>query len=550
MVQLLAVVLAALLQIVPAMPGPQAPPRDTSQKTGTARIRGHVFAADTGQPLRKAQVRAISPELRENRMATTDADGAYEIKELPAGRYTLTSSKGSFVQLAYGQLRPFEAGKPLEVGDGQTIEKVDFSLPRGSVVVGRVLDEFGEPATDVQVSAMRYQFIQGRRRLTPAGRTSMTNDIGEFRIFALPPGQYFLSATLRGAMPVMDAVSDDRSGYAPTYFPGTANIAEAQRITVRLGQALSDINIPLVPSRTARISGTSVDSAGKPLVGGFVIAIQRNGMMMTPTNVSQVRADGTFTISNLTPGEYMLESGMPALGGEMGTANVTISGDDVNGVQLVAAKPSTGTGRIIVDPAAAKSLQPATLRIVSMPANPDLLPIPGSGRVNDDLTFEIKAPPGLQFVRLNAAVPTAGWVTKAIRYKGTDVTDTGVEFRPNEDLDGLEIELTNTPTEVSGLVTGAKGDASKDYTVVVFAQDRERWGYMSRYVSTGRPDQDGRFKIRNLPAGQYQAVALDFVEPGEATDPEFLDRVQSKATAFSLKDGEAKTLDLKLNSSS
>ena len=94
------------------------------------RIRGHVVAADTGQPLRKAQVRISSPDFRENRMTTTDADGRYEFKELPAGRYNVQASKGSYVQLQYGQLRPFEPGKPLEILEAQTVEKVDFALPQ------------------------------------------------------------------------------------------------------------------------------------------------------------------------------------------------------------------------------------------------------------------------------------------------------------------------------------------------------------------------------------------------------------------------------------
>ena len=125
---------------------------------------------------------------------TTDANGAYELKELVAGRYQLNASKGSFVQLQYGQARPFEPGKPLELANGQTVERVDFNLPRGGIIAGRILDEFGDPTSDVQVMAMRYQYVQGRRQLGPAGRIATTNDIGEYRLFALPPGQYFVSA--------------------------------------------------------------------------------------------------------------------------------------------------------------------------------------------------------------------------------------------------------------------------------------------------------------------------------------------------------------------
>ena len=260
----------------PGLPFPQAPPRDTS-KTGTAVIRGHVFDAASGQPLRKAQVRAFSPELRENRATTTDANGAYELKELVAGRYQLNASKGSFVQLQYGQSRPFEPGKPLELANGQTVERVDFKLPRGGIITGRILDEFGEPTSDVQVMAMRYQYIQGRRQLSPFGRPATTNDIGEYRIFALPPGQYFVSATYRGGQLAFDTQSDDRSGYAPTYYPNGASIADAQRVTIGVGQTVSDINFALSPTRLARVTGTAVDSDGKPLVGAMVMMMQVSG---------------------------------------------------------------------------------------------------------------------------------------------------------------------------------------------------------------------------------------------------------------------------------
>src|SRR5262249_49926766 len=85
----------------PTLPG--MPPRDSGARPGPARIRGRVAAADTGAPIRKAQIRAMSPETRDNRLATTDAQGYYEFKELPAGRYTLMANKGSYVSLQYGQ---------------------------------------------------------------------------------------------------------------------------------------------------------------------------------------------------------------------------------------------------------------------------------------------------------------------------------------------------------------------------------------------------------------------------------------------------------------
>src|SRR3954466_10885754 len=158
-------------------PPPPLPPRDNAQATaaGTAVIRGRVVAADTGQPLRKAQVRIFAPELRENRLATADTDGKFEFKEVKAGRYNVSASKGSYVALQYGQTRPFEPGKPLEIIAGQTLDKVDFVLPHGAIVTGRLVDEFGDPLPDAMVSAQRYQNFNGQKRLPPAGRPPPTN---------------------------------------------------------------------------------------------------------------------------------------------------------------------------------------------------------------------------------------------------------------------------------------------------------------------------------------------------------------------------------------
>ena len=79
------------------------------------------------------------------------------------GRYTVTASKGSYVGLGYGQQRPTDLTKPIVILDNQLVEKMDLMLPRGSVIAGRILDEFGEPVSDVQVAAQQYQTIQGQR---------------------------------------------------------------------------------------------------------------------------------------------------------------------------------------------------------------------------------------------------------------------------------------------------------------------------------------------------------------------------------------------------
>ena len=534
-------------QLGPAPPA-AAPP-------GTATLRGHIFAGDTGRPLRKAQVRIMAFEIRENRVTTTDENGAYEFKEVRAGRYTINASKGSYVGISYGQQRPTDAPKPLEILDRQTVERVDLTLPHGAVVTGRVMDEFGEPASDVQIAMQRYQFVQGQRRLVPAGRMVTTNDIGEFRLFAVPPGQYYLSATWRNqSFGNMPASPRDRIAYAPVFFPGTVNVAEARRISIAAGQQIDDLVMVLKPVKAARVSGTVTGVDGKPLSPAMVMVMQMNtGFGFAPAGGAQVRPDGTFEVNGLVPGTYNLRAqrmGGPGEGPEVAAADITVTGDDIADVHLVAAKPSNLTGRILVDPAAAASL-PSSLTLGVQPVNIMGVPAPPPppARVAEDFTFETKALPGAMRIVLGGGFtgPPVGWAIRAVRLNGADVTDAGINVKPNEDISGVEVELTNQLTTITGAVTNSRGEPSKDYLVLVFAQDKEKWIGTTRYQGSGRPDQDGRFKILGLPAGDYYAVAVASVEPGQSSDPDFLEDIRSKATRLSLHEGEAKSLDLRLN---
>src|SRR5687767_5657876 len=178
------------------------PPRDNAQaQTGTAKLSGRVIAADTGTPIRRAQININSRDAQFNRSVTTDAEGRYELAALPPGRYRLFVNKAGYVTLEYGQARPFETGKPLDITAGEVLEKIDFSLPRGSAITGRITDEFGDPITDVQVQALRYQFLNGERQLVDAGRMAQTDDLGAYRIFGLMPGDYIVRASMRPNMP-------------------------------------------------------------------------------------------------------------------------------------------------------------------------------------------------------------------------------------------------------------------------------------------------------------------------------------------------------------
>jgi hypothetical protein len=556
---------------VPPMQIPGMPPRDRGRPdaTGTAQLRGRVTAADSGAPLRKVQVRLMGAGLGTPRMATTDAEGRYDFRDLPAGRYTATATKPGYVTLQFGQRRPFEQGRPIELADKQAVDKIDFRLPRGGVLTGRIVDEFNDPVADASVQVMQLRYMRGRRRPVPVGRPSTTNDLGQFRVWGLSPGEYFVSATLRsfGMDPqIVVGASQDATGYAPTYFPGTANFAEAQRVPVTLGGEASGVEFALLPVRTAKITGIVVDAEGRPFTDGNVMMMQTAGsaggegmfFMAGPGGGGRLGADGAFTIANVTPGEYTLQArarrskpgGAPAPDfvmpgdGETGSLPVTVAGEDIAGLVIVATKGAKMTGHVTFDGPPPPGSRTEDLRVVAQPVADDFIPMMGGmpGRIGTDGKFEVTGLAGRRMIRVFAQ----GWFVKSVRVDGRDVTDSGVEFKGAEEVVGVEIVLATRMAEISGTVKNADGKPAKDYAVVVFPEDKERWTPDSRYFASARSDQAGRFKAVGLPDATYLVAALDYVDAGEWRDPEFLERLREHATRVTAAIGDVKELDLKI----
>jgi hypothetical protein len=544
--------LLAFPPYLPHLPYQPIPQRDSSAtpQTGTAIIRGRVTLAGSGQPVARADVRASSPTLKTARAVKTDTNGRYEIKDLPAGKYVVSVVKPNFVTASFGQKRPLGPGVPFDLADGQIAANVNFSLAHSGVISGRVIDEFGDPAADVQVATMRYVYVNGDRRLMPAsGRGSTTNDIGEFRLFGLPPDDYFVSARMQNmTFSDSDDRSESRAGYAPTYYPGTANVAEAQRISIGAGQVVSGISLTLTPVRTVRISGVALDASGQPMSGTRVMMISPNGAFGIDGS-AMARADGRFSLGGLTPGDYVLRAGGDMSGGDAQIAilPITVGDSDITDVQLIAYRQSTVTGRVVFDSQDAPPT-PSTVRIAAARPNPA---VSGGGNttVKDDLTFDIKTPPGHSLIRVN--VPGPGrWQLKSVMLNGMDVIDTGIDIPPNTTIPNLVVTMTTQHGELSGTVAGANGEAERDCWVIVFPQDSARWTPLARGIAVARPAQTNRFQL-SIPPGTYYAVAVDTfdVEAGEWTDAAFLARVRDRAVTFSIADGDKKSLDLKVSSS-
>ncbi len=530
---------------------------------GTAILRGFVVAADNGQPIRRAQVRLSSAEARESRLATTDSQGRFEARELPAGRYSITASKAGFVTLQYGQRRPSESGTPIEIRDGQVLERLVIGLPRGSVISGRITDEFGEPVANASVTAMRYGYAGGTRRVLPAGGQNTrdnTDDQGQFRLFGLSPGEYYITAAYRAGGGEVTDPAEDTTGFAPTYYPGAPSVVEAQRVSVGLGQELMNVSFALVATKLMRISGTVMDSNGAPPAGGMVMLLPADtrsaGPGMFQGGGGRIEANGRFRITNVAPGRYLLAARTGRDGpatragagaGQFARQAITVGTDDIEGIGLVTSPGATVSGRVIGDNSSAPTVQPRDISVGARAVDPEAGPMPGgrgNTRVNDDWSFELTGLIDARLLRVNAP---QGWALKAVMLGGEDVTDTAIQLSPGQRVTGVQVVLTNKLTDVSGMVADDRGQPVLDASVVVFPSDDRLWTPQSRFVRVARPDQEGRYQIRGLPAHPgYLAVAVQGLEDGQAGDSEFLASVRAVGTPLALNEGEAKALDLRM----
>lgn len=543
----------------PAMPAPAAPARDAGPlraATGSAGIRGRVLDLESGRPLRRARVSVQTALPGERpRAAITDSDGRFDLRRLPAGRYTLQASKPGFANAPYGRPGTRTPGRTIDLADGQLVDGITVSLPKGAVITGRVVDEEGEALSEVTVVALQYQSVGGKRRLMPVNGAARANDLGIFRLPGLAAGEYFVSSTyLSPGADLEVEEGGERGNYAPMYFPGTASFSEAQTVRVRAGEEVN-ADFQLVAVRGASISGVAVDASGQPLSRGFVSLRASGEPIESNMRGGSIRGDGGFVINAIPPGSYTATvmgvrtfdaaSGQ-ALGPreqvqEVGRVALSVGSEPITGIRLTTSRGVTIAGRITFEGGVPSSMS-RSLQVACMPTDGEAaLPGAQAGQTRPDLTFELRGVHGPCV--LAALAPR--WMVKVVRVSGTDVTDLPIDLSSGRSLEDVEIVMTDRLPTITGTVSDDAGPV-RDYTVVVFPADAGSWRMPSRRIRAAHPDQNGLFSLAGLPPGEYLAIALREIEPGAEQDPALLERLRDGATPATVTSGGMHPLTLKL----
>ena len=555
------------------------PARDTSAldpTTGLAALSGRVLRGDTGAAVKRAIVRLAGQDTRDRRTVQTDDNGRYQFTDLQDGRYTVTVSKAGFITLAYGQKHPRQPALPIQVDAGRPLVNVNIALPRGSVITGQVVDEDGEPMTRALVQVLRYVYRQGLRQIEPAG-TDQTDDRGQYRVFDLEPGEYFVSVTLprrrggvgaggpggRGArggrgggglFGTFDVEDPNATGLAPSYYPGVTMLWEAVPLTLGLSQEMASVNFAAQLVRMARVGGMVFGPDGSPARGTQVLLTSSEVMGRRPGSMLAGRVDrnGYFEVTNVPPGSYTVQalSGRGRRNSEpvFASLKIAVDGQDITDLTMMLRHGAEISGMLTFD--GTQLPDPSDLErllVTTSPINPTPFEQRGGSNagVEPDGSFVLSdIGGGPRLIRMNR-LPD-GLQLKAVYLEGQDVIDAPRDFAAGQSIAGVTLVLTDQITELAGMVHDDRGDAVTEFTVIAFPTDERLWQPQSRHIMASRPDQNAQYRMRGLPPGDYLLSVAEVVQQGEWFDPRLLADLRRRAARVTLRDGEHKSLNLGL----
>jgi hypothetical protein len=536
---------------------------------------------------------------------TTDAEGKYYFPGLTPGSYRVLASAGGFVRSEYGQKRMNGAGLPIAVGANQKVNDANIALTQTGAISGRITDVNGQPIVLADVFALKAAYQEGQRTFVQV-LSSKTDDRGEYRIFWMTPGLYYVDVIVPDGTNVSNLIMNadgldtqasmnanrnvardvlsrpigtgagPNEAHVPVYYPTTTDPQQARVVDVRPGQDIRGLDITAIRVLTRTIRGTVFNGVTRQLPSSTFPAQVR----LLATDPAQQPVNGTvdptgrFEISRVVPGNYVLFGMMrptPAPNTpptEVLWASMPLEVRDRDILDLsLATLPGIATqGRITLEGVNGPS---PSMAGVFIGMRPDPLITQGapspSGQTTTEGTFNLPptnpgkfrvyvipmlAPnnPGL----LSGVPPGPPALrelnpyVKSIKAGGVDVIDTGLTLASGMETVNVEIVLGTNAGAVSGRVLNEQKQPVDGAVVGLIPAAVSARGFrMDMYKSTST-DPDGRFQLQGLPPGEYKVFAWDDIDKNALVDLDFMRPFESLGTLVRVNEGEKPTLEVSL----
>jgi hypothetical protein len=586
----------------------QTPSRDGARPPtkGTASLMGTVVADDEAhRPMPHVVLTLSTAGLNGNLTTATDEAGHYRLADLPAGVYTLTAARGAYLTASYGALGQGAPPVPIPLKDGQQFVADPIVLVKGSVIAGRLTDADGRPVAGARVMALSFVTVGGERRPGPVqyGRGDATTDSrGLYRIYGLAAGDYlvFTVASMYATPGIVMTSPEEvqwaeaRTGarmapvgpppphprpfaWAPTYFPGVVDPAGAAVVSLGRADERQDVDVSLLRVGIARLTGMVYGLDGQPAADAMVLRSQKhvsNALGLSAFS-GPVRSskDGSFAFTGLPPGQYTITvrastAGTTTVGpanlsvpaGPLtlwGQADVSVSGDDLDGVAIHLQPGTTVSGSMVFEGSTPPPEDLARFKPHLVPVDSDVPNVTvdvGGAPAKVDRTFALEGVmPGSYVLTGAGNVPTTagsgpGWTLKSVVTGGRDLLNAPFEVHPREDFSGAVVTYSDRHTALDGQLTNAAGQPVSQFRVLVFSSNHDRWAptVLPRWMASVRAGVDGSFRIVGLPPGEYYVCALVEAAQPPTADEAFLTSLVPASIKIVLADGETHTQTFKV----
>lgn len=527
-----------------------------------ARVSGIVTVAGTGAPLKKVGV-ALTPQSRIEYQpgqlsAVTDAAGRFHLDSIPPGKYWLLVKRQGFYRSDPNVRGALMNRSALVLAPGEKNDKLAITMSTGGLITGRLTDADGEALRWAAVKALKLSRT-GARKTYKVVRAGTSNDIGEYRLYDLPPGNYIVAAepgrrgdedTLPWEEEFFSQGRDPSERYAPTYYPGSTDSFLAQQIKVETGsEARADMT--LSPVHAVKVTG----SVNKPraLMASVMLVPKDFDFTVNESEIAQgaIADDGKFTVENVSPGQYnVMAWGMLDRKPYYDRSELSVGADDIKGVQLEMKPMLELQGRVTVEGVEGPPPDLSRLRLLLISVDNAFQVGSGFSQISKDGTMKISnLLPGKYQVQLELSGMKKNAVEiylKSLRFGGRDVLGSELNLTPGDSSSTLDAVLS---TRVAYFEGGAVDDDGKPVpsATVILVPKGPAAKAVSRFYKTVS-DQNGHFVLAGLAPGDYTLYAWEQdPSPGRFEgdpswlrafmDEEFMRALEGKGTPLKVREG-------------
>ena len=536
----------------------------------TASVEGIVIKLGSGEPLARATVTLWNDKnARVVLSATTGADGHFAIANVQPGDYRLQAShSGPYLPADYGQTKPTRRGSLITIRAGQKITALRLELAPTGSISGRIVGTDGEPLGRVEVQALQHLYDEGRKVLMTV-QSIRTNDLGEYRLRLLPPGRYYIRATMQNpdeqssqifVKPPQERFTSYRPTFVPyishralengevedfvdvpVYFPGTIDSEMAEALEIHIGENRigMDFTIGSGHLRAHRVRGKIIGSTGQPVQNASVEVVPRNLDSSVFRLKGRSAEDGSFDVAGVVSGSYFVLADVAAKPLQnsfvaSGRVSIEVADKDLANIPVVVVPNFKISARVVFE---------------GYPEN--YVPTGGGVRLAREPVIGLPSGPTLnlagtpEFAGVGPGdylIESAGaGFLKSARLGTSDILIDGLHL-DRQPEDPIEIVLTRAAS-VEGRVVDSKQQPVPNAVVVLVPPPNSRQR-ADRYAFTAT-DASGRFRIQNVP-GDYKLFAWEDIEHGAWQDPAVIQIYESRGQQIWLNSNTQQGIELRV----